>query len=145
MFSRAIIACLLATALSGCGAGASFFGPSTGTVTGHVQLLVCGGAYRPEQTGCPARPMADATLTFQLLGTSSSSTVTTDSAGAYRIDLKPGTYNVRVMEMGSSKLPRPGAFADNPPTSNGTAAPGTVTVVAGQTVTKDFTYTIQMM
>jgi hypothetical protein len=145
MLSRALIACLLAAALSGCGSGASFFGASTGTVTGHVQLRVCGGAYRPEQTGCPARPMADATLTFQLDGASSSSSVTTDSAGAYRIDLKAGTYTIRVTEMGSSKLPQPGAFADNPTAANGTGGRGTVTVVAGQAVTKDFTYTIQMM
>jgi hypothetical protein len=145
MFSRTLIACLLAAVLSGCSAGASFFGPSTGTVTGHVQLRVCGGAYRPDQTGCSLRPMGDATLTFALAGTSSSSTVTTDSAGAYRIDLKPGTYTVKVTEMGSAKQPKPGAFADNPATVHESPGANTVTAVAGQTVTRDFTYTIQMM
>ena len=145
MFSRALIAYLLAAALSGCGAGASFFLPSTGTVTGHVQLRACGGAYRPDQTSCPARPMTDATLVFAQGGNSNASTVTTDSAGAYRIDLKPGTYTVAITETGSSKEPRPGAFADNPAAVNGSTGPITVTVVAGQTVTKDLTYTIQMM
>jgi hypothetical protein len=145
MFSRALVACLLAAALCGCAAGASLFGPSTGTVTGHVQLRACGGAYRPEQTSCPARPMADATLVFQEVSTSNSSTVTTDSAGAYRIDLKPGAYTIRVAEIGSAKQPRPGAFADNPLAVDHTAGPEAVTVIAGQTVTKDFTYTIQMM
>jgi hypothetical protein len=33
--------------------------------------------------------MAVATLTFQLIGTTNASTITTDSSGAYRIDLKP--------------------------------------------------------
>jgi len=59
MFHRVIGACLLAIALTGCAAGPIVFGASTGTVNGHLQLRACGGAYRPEQTECPARPMAD--------------------------------------------------------------------------------------
>ncbi len=145
MFSRALVACVLAATLCGCGAGASFFGASTGTVTGHVQLRACGGAYRPEQTGCPARPMTGATLTFQPAGTSHSSTATTDSTGAYRIDLKPGTYTIQLTEPGSSTLPQPGAFADNPGAMREFAGPRTVTVVAGNTTTADLTYTIQVM
>ena len=131
MVSRALIACLLAVALSGCGAGGSFFGPSTGTVTGHVQIRACGGVYRPDQSGCPVRPMVGATLTFQLTNTSDSSRVTTDSSGAYRIDLKPGTYTVQAAQAGSAK--------------RGFAGPTTVTVVAGKPVTADFVYTIQLM
>src|SRR5689334_15507048 len=46
MFARALIACLLVTVLAGCGAAPSLLGPTTGTVTGHVQLRACGGAYR---------------------------------------------------------------------------------------------------
>ena len=126
MLSRALVACLLAVSLCGCGAAAS---PATGTVTGHVQIRACGGAYRPEQTGCPARPMTGAALTFQLIG-SSASTTTTDSSGVYRIDLKPGTYMVQLME-GSAK--------------RDLAGPRTVTVVAGKTVTADFIYTIQLL
>jgi len=45
MFKRAILAWLLAIGLSGCAAGPAIFGPSTGTVTGHVTLRACGGAY----------------------------------------------------------------------------------------------------
>ncbi len=126
MLSRALVACLLAVSLCGCGAAAS---PATGTVTGHVQIRACGGAYRPEQTGCPARPMTGAALTFQLIG-SSASTTTTDSSGVYRIDLKPGTYTVQLME-GSAK--------------RDLAGPRTLKVVAGKTVTADFIYTIQLL
>jgi hypothetical protein len=145
MFSRALVACLLAATLSACGAGASFFGASTGTVTGHVQMRACGGAYRPEQTGCPARPMTDVTIVFQQAGTSNSFTATTDATGAYRIGLKPGTYTVQPAEMGSVKLPKPGADAGNSAPVRGFGGPRSVTVVAGKTVTADFSYTIQMM
>ena len=127
MLSRALAACLLALSLCGCGTPAL---PATGTVTGHVQVRACGGAYRPEQTGCPASPMRGAALTFQLIDSSSASTTTTDSSGAYRTDLKPGTYIVQVME-GSVK--------------RDLAGPRTVTVVAGKTLTADFIYTIQLL
>jgi hypothetical protein len=131
MFVRALIACLLATALAGCGAGPSLFGPSTGTVTGHVQLRACGGAYRPEQTGCPMQPYSDVTLTFTPpTGTGSEATVTTDSSGAYRIDLNPGTYTVR---------------ASGPHKAGGLAGSRRVDVTAGKTVTADFFYTIQLL
>jgi Carboxypeptidase regulatory-like domain len=134
MLSRALIACLLAATLAGCGGLASLFAPATGTVTGHVQIRACGGAYRPQQTGCPAQPMAGATLTFQPIDAGSPSKITTDSSGAYRIDLKPGTYRVHAMEEGSTRQ----GFA-------GFSGPTTVTVVAGKTVTADFTYTIQLL
>ena len=61
----------------------------------------------------------------------SSTTSSTDSSGAYRIDLKPGTYRVQAMEKGSAK--------------RGFAGPTSVTVVAGKTVTADYTVTIQLM
>ena len=131
MFKRVISACLLAIALTACAAGPALFGTSTGAVNGHLQLRACGGVYRPEQTGCPARPMAGATLTFQSTDTSSAFTLATDSSGAYRIDLKPGTYRVQAMEKGSAK--------------RGFAGPTSVTVVAGKTVTADYTVTIQLM
>ncbi len=130
MFSRAL-ACLLALTLCACAGGASFLGPGTGTVTGHVQIRACGGAYRPEQTGCPTRPMAGAKLTFQLINTSSVSTITTDTSGSYRIDLKPGTYSVRP--------------AEGVPARQGFSGPTTVAVVAGNTVTADFIYTVQLL
>ncbi len=128
MLSRAVVvACLLTASLSGCGAAAA---PATGAVTGHVQIRACGGAYRPEQTGCPARPMTGAALAFVLIDGSSTSTTRTDSSGAYRIDLKPGTYRVQVLE---GSAPR------------GLAGPRTVTVVGGKTVTADFIDTIQLL
>ena len=134
MLSRGLIACLLAATLSGCAGGASFFAPATGTVTGHVQIRACGGAYRPEQSGCPARPMAGARLTFLLIGTTATSRITTDSSGAYRIDLKPGTYSVQVIQDAVAER----GFA-------GFAGPRAVTVVAGKSVTADFTYTVQLL
>ena|ERR1700730_3225980 len=134
MLSRALLACLLAATLAGCGGLASWFAPATGTVTGHVQIRACGGANRPQQTGCPAQPMAGAALTFQPVGAASPSKITTDSSGAYRIDLKPGTYRVHATEQGSTRQ----GFA-------GFSGPTTVTVGAGKTVTADFTYTIQLL
>jgi carboxypeptidase family protein len=95
-----------------------------------VQIRACGGAYRPEQVSCPVRPMTGAALTFQLIDSSSTATTTTDSSGGYRIDLKPGTYLVQVME-GSAR--------------RGLAGPRTVTVVAGRTVTADFIYAVQLL
>jgi hypothetical protein len=148
MLKRVVAACLLAIALTACGAGPPILGPTTGTVSGHLQLRACGGANRPEQTACPTSPMSDATLEFQLVGGSSSSTATTNSAGAYRIDLKPGTYRVRLMEGAGF---RTGFLSDSGLTlahsqaaGSGLAESRTVTVVAGKSVTEDFFYTIQM-
>ena len=133
MFVRVLIACLLGAVLAGCGAGPSWFGPSMGTVTGHVQLRACGGAYRPGQTSCPTHPYAGVTLTFTptQAGTGSDQAVTTDSSGSYRIDLKPGTYNVRASGPGDQ--------------AGGLGAPRKVGVAAGKTVTADFVYTIQLL
>ena len=130
MFARVLIACLLAAVLAGCGAAPSLFGPSTGTVTGHVQLRACGGAYRPGQTSCPTHPYAGVTLTFTQAGTGSDQAVTTDSSGSYRLDLKPGTYNVR---------------ASGPGDQAGGLGGREVAVAAGKTVTADFVYTIQLL
>src|ERR1700732_859500 len=132
MFSRALIACLLAATLAECGARVPFFAPATGTAAGHVQIRACGGAYRPEQTGCPAQPMAGAKLTFQLNGSSNTSTITTDSSGAYRIDLEPGSYSVQLTEEGAAKR----GFA-------GFSGPRTVTIVAGKTGAADFACTFR--
>jgi hypothetical protein len=129
MFARALLACLLVALLAGCGSGPSLFGPSAGTVTGHVQLRACGGAYRPGQTGCPTQPYADVTLTFTGIG--SDHAVTTDSSGSYRIDLKPGTYTVQ-----ASGLRKP---------AGGLAGSRQVVVTAGKTLTADFVYTIQLL
>jgi hypothetical protein len=134
MIVRAPIVSLLAAVLAGCGAGQSLFGPSTGTVTGHVQIRACGGAYRPAQTTCPTHAYAGVTLTFTpnpATGAGSEKAVTTDSSGSYRIDLGPGTYTVR----GSG----PGDQA------GGLGGPRQVVATAGKTVTADFVYTIQLL
>ena len=143
MLHRVVAACLLAVALTACGAGPPVPGPTTGTVSGHLQLRACGGAYRPEQTACPTSPLVDAILSFQLVAGSSPATVTSDSAGAYRIDLKPGTYRVHLVAFRWAAL-APSPIA-SPVAVPGSSETRTVTVVAGKTVTEDFTYTIQMM
>jgi hypothetical protein len=133
MFARALIACLLATVLAGCGAAPSFQ-QNLGTVTGHVQIRACGGAYRPGQTSCPTHAYAGVTLTFTLTaptGTGSQAAVTTDSSGSYRIDLGPGTYTVRASGPGDQA----GALG----------GPREVVVATGKTVTADFVYTIQLL
>jgi Carboxypeptidase regulatory-like domain len=134
MIARALIACVLAAVLAGCGAAPSLFGASTGTVTGHVQIRACGGAYRPGQTTCPTHPYGGVTLTFTLAppsGVGSDKAVTTDSSGSYRIDLGPGTYTVRASGPGDQ--------------AGGLGGPRQVGVTAGKTVTADFVYTIQLL
>ncbi|SRR5713101_1631256 len=140
MFQRALLAALLVTILSACGAGSAVVDPSTGTVTGHVQIRACGGANRPEQTSCPASPDAGVTLTFVLnpvAGTGTEKTVTTDADGAYRVVLAPGTYTVRAARPTVSPTTKvaPGKFG----------GPAQVTVTAGKTVTADFAYTIELL
>jgi hypothetical protein len=133
MFARALIAWVLATVLAGCGAAPSFQ-RTLGTVTGHVQIRACGGAYRPGQTSCPTHAYAGVTLRFALTlptRTGSEPAVTTDSSGSYRIDLGSGTYSVRVSGPGDQA----GALG----------GPREVVVAAGQTVTADFVYTIQLL
>jgi carboxypeptidase family protein len=148
MLCRALVASLLAAVLAGCSAGSALFGPSTGAVTGHVQTRACGGANRPEQSGCPSRPDAGVTLTFQLTGTSgkgSEKTATTDANGSYRIDLEPGTYTVTASRSSaSSTLARPQSFADAG-IIGGFGGPHQVVVTAGKTVKADFVYTIQLL
>ena len=131
MFTRALIVGLVVAVLAGCGGGPSSPGASTGTVTGHVQLRACGGAYRAGETSCTPQPYAEVTLTFSLsppAGKGSTRSVTTDASGFYRIELPPGTYTVQPSG--------PGKFA---------TGPQQVVVTAGKTVTADFVYTIQLL
>jgi hypothetical protein len=130
MRSPIVGACLLVMALAGCGGPGVLVPRSTGTVTGHVMLRACGGAYRMPETPCSVRPVSGATLTFQLGGTSTSARTTTDSTGVYHVDLQPGTYLVAVTGVGVYSR------------SNG---PRQVTVTAGKTVTADFTYAIELL
>ena len=148
MLRRTLLAALLAAFLSACSAGSALFGPSTGTVTGHAQFRACGGANRPEQTGCPSRPYAGVTLTFQRTSGAANGPekkVTTDANGAYRVDLAPGTYSVRAAgPFTSATLPNAQSFADAQG-AGGFGGPRQVVVTAGKTVTADFVYTIQLL
>src|SRR2546425_9404511 len=132
MLKRALLGCLLAIALCGCAGGPALFGPSRGTVTGHVTMRACGGAYRPEQAGCSARAMAGATLSFRLTsgnGTPSEVTAVTDASGAYSIKLAPGTYAVSLTSTGYDAQASPRA-AIVPGVG---VAPRQVSVAAGET------------
>ena len=131
MLKRALFGCLLAIVFSACAGGPAIFGPSTGTVSGHVSVRACGGAYRLDQPGCPTQPVAGARVRFRLAspnGTQSDRTATTDAAGAYTIALPPSSYTVTVTT-----------------TSNMSPKPRQVTVLAGKSVTVDFVYTIELL
>jgi hypothetical protein len=132
MLKRALLGCLLVIVLSGCGAWPAIFGPSTGTVRGHVTVRACGGAYRPGQSGCTARPLAHAVVTVRLTsgtGMPSEAATATDATGNYIITrLPPGTYTVTLT-------------AATPVV----AAPRKVTVAAGKTVTVDFTWVVELL
>jgi hypothetical protein len=145
MLRRALIASVLATILSACSAGPALFGPSTGTVTGNVQFRACGGANRPEQTGCPSHPYAGVTLTFALspsAGQGSEKTVTTDNKGSFRIELAPGTYSVKASAATAAKAQ---SVPNSQAAAGGFGGPRQVVVTAGKTVTADFAYTIQLL
>jgi hypothetical protein len=130
MRSVIVGACLLVMALAGCGGPGVLVPRSTGTVTGHVMIRACGGAYRMQETPCATHAVTGATVTFHLIGTSTAAKATTDSTGAYRVDLQSGTYTVVVSGVGAYSR------------ANG---PRQVTVTAGKTVTADFTYAIELL
>jgi hypothetical protein len=123
---RLLGSALLILALTGC-SGPGLFAPLMGSVTGHVMIRACGGAYREDQSTCPMRPAAGARVVFQKDG--NAVTATTDSTGAYRIDLRPGIYSIQAT---SGKLEH-------------VAGPRQVTVTAGKTVTADFTYVLHLL
>lgn len=141
LLRRALLA-ILAGLLCGCAATPASFGLSTGTVSGHVMVRACGGAYRLDQNGCRVGPADGARVTFVLAGSSERVTATTDANGAYRLTLKPGSYGVQVEQPGEqSPLPTVGRSG----AARGYAGPQQVTVLAGKTITADFSYTIELL
>lgn len=151
MLARIFAGGLVAVALSGCAGGAFLGAPSTGTVIGHVEVRVCGGAYSIDQPPCQVRPDPGVVLTFALTSKSNGNTgslphTTTDANGAYRISLPPGTYTVSAASPQASStksLPQP--IANNAVAPRAFSGPQHVDVVAGKTVTADFTYVIQLL
>ena len=136
MIARIACAILLGGAIAGCSGPASV---GSGTVSGHVMVRACGGAYRPDQTSCPTRPLAGARVSFQANGKSFTATV--DSSGAYRIDLKPSTYTAEVA-FRNATVSSPNLPVEPFPR---VAGPRQITVMAGKTVTADFTFNINLL
>ena len=139
-------------ALAGCAAGPALGGPATGHVTGTVIVRACGGAFGEDQAPCRVSSALEAEFVFQLGGAGVMQTATTDVNGRYGIDLKPGTYTVQVIGIRVTSVRASHAGSASPlapaSTSNGAgrvAGRRTVEVVAGRTVTADFTFTIQLL
>lgn len=131
MHGRFLAGVLLVLLLTACGGPGVLTPRSTGTVSGHVMSRLCGGAYRAqaEETPCAVRAMPDVKLTFHQLSGSTTSTATSDSSGAYRVDLPAGIYTVEVTSAGTSRF----------------SGPKQVTVITGQTVTADFSFVIELL
>jgi hypothetical protein len=87
-------------------------------------LVLSSRAYREGQTGCQTAPASRAEVTFRLIGTTTTTVASTDSAGRYRIALKPGMYDAIAGNRGGAKR---------------------ITVVAGKSLTVDLAYTIQLL
>jgi hypothetical protein len=142
MFRKALLPLVIGMLLAGCGANPGASTPVTGRVTGHVMLRACGGANRAGQTSCPLTAVSGALVSFQATG-GTPQTASTDSGGAFRIELSPASYAIKVT-LTRSSAPLPAAFADAMP-QPAVAGPTSITVVAGKSVAADFTYTIQLL
>ena len=142
MLHRALVATLLGGLLCACG-GTGMVPPAPATVTGQVQIRVCGGANRLGQPACQVRPYAGGALEFQLsppAGKGSDRLAVTDASGRYTIVLPPGTWTVTAVDAKTSQqLPRPPAF----PQAQG--SPRQITVIPGKAITADFVYTIELL
>lgn len=132
VIKRVVAAAVLGFTLSGCATITGTSSPTSGRVTGHVTVRACGGANTENQNGCKAQPAPGVTLTFTEKATTRLTRVSTDATGAYSVTLSPGSYEVKPQFSQSPGLPRDGQT-------------GQVTVVAGKTVTANFSYTIQLL
>jgi hypothetical protein len=149
MLGRIVAGGLLAIALSSCAGGAFLGAPPTGTVTGHVELRVCGGAYRIDEPACQAHAATGIVLTFHPVGasgTQSDGHATTDAKGAYTIALAPGTYSVNPGTAPAYPSgPQSQGWLASAMAARGLSGPRQVTVIAGKTVTADFAYLIELL
>ena len=129
----------LAGLVSGCAGGPAVPEAQTGTVTGHVILRTCGGAYRVDQNGCHVTPGSGVTLKFSQSSSFYSRSVKVDADGAYRIGLTSGTYSV------SLTTPYGGSLSNSPAPMPHFSGPTGIVVSPGKTVTADYTETIELL
>jgi len=92
-------ALLAALVLVTCACGDYQFGapspsPSTGTVAGRVIAVPCKPVEQQGST-CAGRPVPGLELAY-VSGASIAGRAVTDSHGTYSVELKPGTYEVKV-------------------------------------------------
>ncbi len=97
----------------------------TGIVTGHVMIRACGGA-----PGCHPGAAQGAAVMF-LRESGQPTTATVDENGRYHIDLPAESYDVTVGFI-SAGLPNGGGWVTR------FTGPTHLTVIAGKTVTGDF-------
>lgn len=129
MFKRVWICLSIAVTVAGC-AGSPLDAAKTGTVSGHVSTRACGGANRENVAGCQFKPAAGMKLSFRSMVDGRVRTATTDARGFYSISLPPGKYGV---EPGD---PIPAAFRERE---------RILTVTSGQSLSADFSYTVQLV
>lgn len=129
VLKRVLIGLSIAITVAGC-AGSPLAAARTGTVSGHVSTRACGGANRENIAGCQFRPAAGVTLSFRELTAGTVRMASTDKAGSYSISLPAGKYQVE------PKDPISGPRRE---------APRILTIAPGQSVTADFSYTLQLL
>ena len=113
---RTALGIAAALLLAGCAAPGP--PPAPGTVTGTVVISPCRPVERVGDPPCP--PRAGVPVSFQPAAGGAPTTVTTDAAGSYSVQLAPGAYDAR-----------PGGGIGTQPARR-------ITVASGQTVTIDF-------
>jgi hypothetical protein len=123
-----LLPALVALSLSTCALSP---GAQTGTVTGHAMIRACGGA-----PGCHPGAAQGAVVMF-LRGSGQPSSTTVDESGRYHIDLPAASYDVMVGFV-SAGLPNGGGWVAR------FTGPTKLTLIAGKTVTADFSGTFQL-
>ncbi len=127
MLKRVLISLAVLGILAGC-AGSPLSAPKAATISGHVSTRACGGAARDDATTCRFHPAPGIALTFRPVNGGTASVATTDARGFYSVSLPAGQYQVGPREPLLSKQ-----------------GSRLLTVSAGQALTADFSYTIQLL